>query len=201
MQRGRLMHWGGVAAMMGGALWSAWAVLVSLKPEGCIAAECDLPGRSARSYDDLAPVLILAVVLIGAGVVAVAMMARAAGRFGRLGRAGLILGVLGAFALAASLLVQTLFYEGDFPLMPTFVIPGGLALAVGFLLFGISLLRVLPRWAGVLLVLGALAMLGVNDQNERVLLAIPFGIAWMAVGYVLWSGKGEPQATAAVRVA
>jgi hypothetical protein len=24
------------------------------------------------------------------------------------------------------------------------------------------------------------------------LMAIPNGIAWMAVGYLLWSGKGEP---------
>jgi hypothetical protein len=27
-----------------------------------------------------------------------------------------------------------------------------------------------------------------NDQNAQALLAIPFGIAWVAVGYVLWSG-------------
>lgn len=44
----------------------------------------------------------------------------------------------------------------------------------------------------LLLVVGSLAMLGFNDQNTQVLLAIPFGIAWMAVGYVLWSGVGEP---------
>jgi hypothetical protein len=34
-------------------------------------------------------------------------------------------------------------------------------------------------------------MLGFNDQNAQALLAIPNGIAWVAVGYVLWSGKGE----------
>ncbi|MCA1848221.1 MAG: hypothetical protein LC704_04390, partial [Actinobacteria bacterium] len=51
--------------------------------------------------------------------------------------------------------------------------------------------KVLPRWAAVLLIVGTLAMLGFNDQNARALMAIPNGIAWVAVGYVLWSGRGE----------
>jgi hypothetical protein len=34
-------------------------------------------------------------------------------------------------------------------------------------------------------------MLGFNDQNARALMAIPNGIAWVAVGYVLWSGRSE----------
>ena len=82
---------------------------------------------------------------------------------------------------------------GDYPLMPFFVIPGVLALVVGFVLLGLAVLqaRVLPRWAAVLLVAGSLAMLGFNDQNTHALMAIPNAIVWMAVGYLLWSGKGE----------
>jgi hypothetical protein len=77
--------------------------------------------------------------------------------------------------------------------MPYFVIPGVLALVVGFVLLGIAVLRarVVPRWAAVLLIVGTLAMLGFNDQNALALMAIPNGIGWMAVGYVLWSGRGE----------
>jgi hypothetical protein len=71
-----------------------------------------------------------------------------------------------------------------------------LALVVGFVLLGIAVLRtgVLPRWAAVFLVVGSLAMLGFNDQNAQALLAIPNGIVWVAVGYVLWSGgmTGRP---------
>ncbi len=80
--------------------------------------------------------------------------------------------------------------------MPYFVIPGVLALVVGFVLLGIAVLRarVVPRWAAVLLIVGTLAMLGFNDQNALALMAIPFGIAWIAVGYVLWSGRGEQPA-------
>ena len=49
--------------------------------------------------------------------------------------------------------------------------------------------RVLPRWAAILLMVGSLAMLGFNDQNWQALMAIPYGLAWMAVGYVLWSDR------------
>ena len=66
--------------------------------------------------------------------------------------------------------------------MPYFVVPG--------VLLGIAVLlaRVLPRWKAALLVVGYLGMFGFNDQNAQALLAIPNGIAWVAVGYVLWSG-------------
>ena len=59
----------------------------------------------------------------------------------------------------------------------------------GFLLLGIALLRsgALPRWASTLLVVGTAAMLGFNDQNARALLAIPFGVAWIGVGFALTS--------------
>jgi hypothetical protein len=70
-----------------------------------------------------------------------------------------------------------------------------LALVGGFVLLAITVLlaEVLPRWATVLLVVGYLAMLGFNDQTARALLAIPNGVAWSAVGYVLWSGEAVQQ--------
>ncbi len=67
--------------------------------------------------------------------------------------------------------------------MPAFIIPGFLAVIAGFLLLGVAVLG-----AGALLIVGALAMLGFNDQNAQALLAIPFDLAWLGVGYALWSG-------------
>jgi hypothetical protein len=66
-----------------------------------------------------------------------------------------------------------------------------LALIVGFVLLSVAVLRagVLPRWAAILLVVGSLAMLGFNDQNWQALMAVPNGLAWMAVGYVLWADR------------
>ena len=182
------VRWSGLSAMLGGVVWGLWAILVAGKPEGCVGSECDLPGTVSRGYSDLIPLLTAAVLLIATGVVGLVVHARAVGRFGRLGQWGLGLGTIGVVILAAALIIQSLFYAGDFPLMPLFVIPGGVAVAAGFVLFAITILRVIPRWAGVLLGVGALALLGVNDQNERILLAVPFGAGWIAVGWVLWSG-------------
>ncbi len=189
-----LTRWGGPAAALGGALWIAGAVLTALKPEGCIGDECDLPGRSMREGGVLdAGLSIAGVLLIALGAAAVVSRARASGRLGTVGRVGVIVGLAGVAVLLMAALVQALFYGGDFPSMPLFVLPGGLALVLGFLLLGIAVLRarVLARWAGVLLVVGALAMLGFNDQNAQALLAIPFGIAWVAIGFALRSERGE----------
>jgi hypothetical protein len=184
----------GPAAVLGGAFWIVGAVVTALKPEGCIGDACDLPGRSMRTGGALDAALFLAaVLLIALGAVTVVLRARGAGRLGTAGRAGLAVGLAGVALLLAGGVVQALLLGGDFPYMPLFVLPGALALVTGLLLLGIAILRagVLPRWAGVLLVVGALSMLGFNDQNAQALLAIPFGLAWVATGYALWSGQGE----------
>jgi hypothetical protein len=74
-------------------------------------------------------------------------------------------------------------------LMPGFVIFTLLALTVGGALLGWTVLRsrVLPRWAGVLLILGLVPLFWANEQTDSILLAIPFGLAWIAVGTLLVS--------------
>ena len=66
---------------------------------------------------------------------------------------------------------------------------------MGFLLLGSALLRarMVPRWAGVLLLLSALVLLGFNDQDVRVLLAVPLGLSWVVVGSCLWATQDGPQ--------
>ncbi len=186
-----LRRWSGLAAMLGGLIWATWAVLVAGKPEGCVGAACDLPGRSTRGYSDLSPLLGAAVLLIAVGVIGMVMRARSLGQFGQLGRWGLGISVTGGMLLVTSTLVQSLFFAGDFPLMPIFVIPGVLALAVGFVCFAIAILRVIPRWAGIPLIVGAFALLGVNDQNARILFAVPFGVGWIVVGWALWTTRSR----------
>jgi len=136
---------------------------------------------------------LLALPLIMAGMAGLALRARQTGSFGVPGWAGVISGAAGAAALVCAILAQTVFFDGDFPLMPYFVIPGGLALILGFALVGIAVLRAgtLPRWTSALLVASTIAMLGFNDQNALVLLGMPFALAWMAAGYILWSDGRE----------
>ena len=193
------VRWGGLAAMLGGALLVVSALLIASMPRGCIGDEC--AARPMRDTGIVGALLMLALLLVVIGMAGLVIRARNAGRFGVLGKTGAAVGAVGVALPVIGSLVQGILYDGDYPLMPYFVIPGVLALVVGFVLLGIAVLRarVLPRWAAVLLVVGSLAMLGFNDQNAQALMAVPFGVAWMAVGYVLWSDR-EGTAGQAVRV-
>ena len=187
--------------MLGGALWVIGTLIHASKPRGCVAEECAFrPMRESGALDGI--LMLLSLMLFAAGVVGLVVLARRSGRFGKTGSAGVVVGAVGAALLVISGLIQAIFFGGDFPLMPYFVVPGLLALVVGFLLVGITILRsgVLPRWVAVLVIVGALAMLVANEQTARVLLMIPFGVAWVAVGYVLWSGVGASTGQPAARV-
>jgi hypothetical protein len=185
-----LFRLGGLGAMLGGGLFVLLAFATASMPRGCIAEECAYrPMRESLFGGDA----VFALLFIAAGAVGLVVRARHAGRFGRLGWAGLIAIALGIALLAVGVVVLNLW---DSLLVPAFVISGGLFMLVGFLLMGLALLmaRVLPPWAAVLLVVGTLAMLGFNDQDWRALMAVPFGLAWVAVGYALWSDRGESTA-------
>lgn len=187
--------------MLGGALWVIGTLIHASKPRGCVAQECAFrPMRESGVLDGT--LMLLSLLLCAAGAVGLVVLARRLGRFGRTGRAGFIVGAVGAALLVASGMIQALFFGGDFPLMPYFVVPGVLALVVGLVLLGIAILAagVLPRWAAMLLIVGALAMLGFNEQTVMALMAIPLGVAWVAVGHALWSGVGGPTGRPAARV-
>jgi hypothetical protein len=191
MSSSDLVRWGGLAAILGGALFVVSALVVASMPRGCIGGECTL--EPMRDTGVAGALLMLALLLVVMGAAGLVVRVRRAGRLGRLGKTGIVVAAVGAALPVIGGLVQGVLFDGDYPLMPLFVIPGVLALVVGFVLLGLAVLqaRVLPRWAAVLLVIGSLAMLGFNDQNAQALMAIPNGIAWMTVGYLLWSGKGE----------
>ena len=196
-----LVRWCGLAAMVGGALWIIGTLIHTSKPRGCVAQECaSRPMRESGVLDGT--LMLLSLLLFAAGAVGLVMLARHLGRFGKLGNAGVFIGAIGVALVVISGLIQALFFGGDFPLMPYFVIPGVLALILGSVLLGIAILAagVLPRWAALLLIVGALAMLGFNEQTALALMAIPLGVAWAAVGYVLWSGVGAQTSQPAARV-
>ncbi|MCI0396381.1 MAG: hypothetical protein L0332_24560 [Chloroflexi bacterium] len=188
MAKSNLIRLSGLAAIVGGTLLIGSVVAIAFQPEGCIASECGLPGRSMREWSAPAPFFIMALLLITMGAAGLVIRARAAGHFGISGRVGQSSGLIGVALLALGGGIQELFFGGDFPLMPVFVIPGLLALVTGFLLIGITILRAntLPRQVVWLLIAATLAMAGFNDQNARVLMAAPLGMAWMAIGYALW---------------
>ena len=172
-----------ICAVSGGLLWSAFCVYTATLPRGCVGEECSI--RSMRDSDTLSDLLFLAgaVLLIIAGIGLVVRLRRR-GRLGRVGLVGLGAVVAGVGSLAVGGLLAALVYGPDFEAMPAFVIPGVILVVVGVVLLAVAVLRsgILPRWAGVSLMVAAALLLLANDQTAAVLFGLPFGIAWILVG-------------------
>lgn len=186
-----------MAAILGGLFCVAAAVLHSLQPVGCVLAECDA-GKPMRSGTPLVGALgTAATLLILIGIAGLAVLANKEGRHVRLAKAGLASTLIGFALLAVAGLIQGFFFAGDFPGMPYFVIPGLLAAVTGLVLIGIFIVRsrVLPKWLGVFLVVSSVALLAANEQTQTVLLAIPFGVAMIVAGYLMWSSGSHPGVT------
>ncbi len=183
-----LVRWGGVAALVGGALFTVLALVIASMPRGCIGAECAVrEGRDTGLAGGA--LLMLALLLVVAGAAGLVIRVRDAGRFGGLGVTSVVVGAVAAMLL----FIGTVLNTQDSSRVPLFIIPGLLALILGFVLLAVAVLRagVLPRWVAIVLIVGSLAMLGFNDQNWQALMALPNGLAWMAAGYVLWSDRED----------
>lgn len=193
-----LHRWCGISATAGGLLWVLAAVLHSLEAPGCVGwGECTGPLRTASPV--VAVLAPLAAILVLAGLAGLVSMGRRSGRYKRMATAGLIASAAGMTLLLLGGLIQTVLFNGDFPGMPFFVIPGLLGVMVGFVLIGVFILRsgVLPRWLGIVLAVAAVLLLVVNEQTAAVLLAVPFGLAMSVVGIVMWAAAGGSHAQTA----
>ncbi len=193
MDSDRFVRWAGAAGMVGGMLWVISTVIHALRPVGCVAEEC--LRRPMRESSAVEGILTLgAFMLFAVTTAALVVLVRRAGRFGKLGKGGTVLALVGVSVLVLAAVVQALVFSGDFLLMPYFVVPGIAALIIGFVLLAVTVLRcgVLPRWAAVSLLVGVVTMMGANEQTRAAWLAIPFGLAWIAVGYALWVKQPYP---------
>jgi hypothetical protein len=178
MINARLAQAAGACALIGGSAWVVAIVIHALQPIGCIGDEClvRLPREATTGTSWL--VLMVAAAMVAFLLALLALLARS-GDLGWTGIAGVAACGLGIAALALMELPQ--FREQLRPL------PGLVAITVGLALVGWTVLRsrVVPTWAGIGLLVGVLLLAGVSEQNSRVLLALPFGMAWLATGVVL----------------
>ncbi|MEV7572248.1 hypothetical protein AB0P28_04010 [Pseudarthrobacter sp. NPDC089323] len=62
---------------------------------------------------------------------------------------------------------------------------------------GTALTRALPAWSGALLSVSALLLMAANDQNERILFVVPFGLAWVVLGALLWTAASNTRSRSA----
>jgi hypothetical protein len=179
-----------IIAVGGGICWIAAWIYRSTLPRGCVGDEC--LSRPMRGDTALGTTLqIMAAIMILAAGIGLLIHIQRRGRLGRLGVAGVSSCAVGIALLAASGFVpQTIFGPG-IDAIPFFRIPGVALVVVGTLLVAVVVIhsRVVPRWAGYSLLIGAGMLLLANEQTARVLFAVPFGIAWILVGAALWRDR------------
>jgi hypothetical protein len=128
-----------------------------------------------RSFEGLYVPCLLSAVLIVAGLVTLHGHLR--GTYGGLGTAGFVLALVGAAVLVlvvggASFLLSRV---------------GALGLLLGSALMGVATLRTSTRlrWGGTALIVGSLAFFLFDTDGWRASFALPYGGAWVVVGYLL----------------
>jgi hypothetical protein len=91
----------------------------------------------------------------------------------------------------------------DLGLLAAAVPIGSVAYLAGGVLFGVAIIRArkLPRWTGILLIVGAAASLAaaVLPHAQARLAAIPMGLALASLGYALWSEQRKAASSSAQR--
>ena len=184
----RLMRVTGLSAGLGGLAWTIGCFVHNSLPQGCIEDVCEgPPAVPMRGGSTTAVALFLvAGVMLAISAIGMLLLVRRVGGLGPIGAAALSAGGLGCALLIVAGIISG-FVDNDWGGMPALVVPGVVLLAVGAALLGWVALRVnlLPMWVWLTLVGTALLLPFANEQTSRILLAVPFGTAWVVAGVVL----------------
>ena len=186
---GRLDRVIGTCSVIGGAAWIAACLVHNSLPQGCIDSGCgDGAEMRGSSTADVA-LLVVAGLLLAVSSLGLLVLARSGRGLGRPGVVAAVAGAVGLLLLGASGIVSTV--DNNWAGMPALVVPGVLLLALGLavLVWVVFRAGVLPTWLSALLVLTVALLPFANEQTSRILLAIPFGLAWMLTGAVVWAGR------------
>jgi len=204
MSPSTLFRSSGVALLLGSLLGLAWTVMSALI----------LPITNPDQYASL-PFLLTSLVMLFASLAIIAglvgMYARQAIQAGWLGFAGFVLIFFGmlvvgvGFGLISATVIPWLtthapnLLAGELPpLLNVFIIVAILMVVVGTIPLGVATMRagILPRWAGLLLIISGVAGLVVIAPLSALVRnilagvsAVTFllGLAW--IGYALWSER------------
>ena len=173
------------AAGAGGACLVVYALAVNTTPVGCIADACATSPQGYRQnpvwMDVVGALGLLLIAGAAMGLVRLAALSRPAGRWWTLLPGVLI--ILGVVLIIAGIAAGSI--SEDLP--PLGVVSGMACLLVGGVLAAVVVLRsrILPRYVAVALAVGTLALVAFNDQNWRVLMCLPFALAWILTGLAL----------------
>ena len=203
MTTANLIRWSGLTNLLAGVLYAVGALL---HPVGEDLAAVNNPNWVPAHLVYWVSVLLLHLSLVG-------IYARQMKQTGWLGLVGFVLAFIGT-ALVGSILVMastvmpliadeapTILDQAITPpdfLLPVFVFGFGL----GWILIGIATMRagVLPRWSGLMLIIGVILFLiseavPFEESLAHILVTvgdISFGLGLVWIGYTLWSDKREP---------
>ncbi|MGY1914428.1 hypothetical protein [Blastococcus sp. SYSU DS0973] len=170
-------------ALVGGAIWAAHAVVLGRRPPGCVSEECGVTGASHRPSEDLAWLLLLAVAALAVAVGRLAAEGRDGGRL--LLRASSVLLWAGAGLLAGGMVVNAVLPD-DSPLwwLHDSDSLGRLVPVAGAFVGGCGIVRSRrpSPWVGALLVVASVIAVPFNAQDDRALLSVPLGLAWVVTG-------------------
>ena len=177
MTASNITRWGGIVAMLGGVFWAVWSNLFRVSFEA-----------AGGPFSD--GLLMFAALLTLGGLAG--LHALQGGNYGSIGRAGFYTAAVGLLvqALAALfLLMGSDAWEGT--LLWVVVPVGSLIVLIGSVIYGAATLeaRVLARWCGLGLIVVPPIAFYMNGKLFYGSLAL-FGMLWVALGYVLWSGRG-----------
>jgi hypothetical protein len=133
-----------------------------------------------RDTGDIDILLLTGAALIPGALLAMALQARDDSRSSKLWRIGAAGAVIASIALVGASIAAP---DSDAAWWLV-VFPSMVALVLGIAVSGIGIAsgEALPRAAGVLMAVSALAVFGANDQDTRVLLCSPMGLAAIATG-------------------
>lgn len=185
MASSNLIRWGGLAALLAGALFIVEALAVPFIGDSHWAFHAlDFPAHA----------------FLAVGLVGLYLWQRRQGRFGWLGTVGFILIVIPSVVIALGGLA-IVFVDGVLK-APVGVLdtihPLELLVIIGAVLFGMAVVRVnvLPSRGAQLIIIGALGFFGIAFAGVgpewliSVAVAI-LGAGWAWLGYALWSESGE----------
>ncbi len=207
----KLIRWSGVATMAGGIILAITAIITGLAEMSTPVEEALSVTARTNVWQITMPLMLVAMILVLLGLAGLyGRQAEQAGSFGLVAfvfafvGTALAVGLMWVFAFVVPTLAEAApaVLDAEEP-------PGTLGIALflsfilftlGWLLFGVASLRarVFPRWASVLLIIGAILsfivdMLPFDMPIPLDLLVLGTGLAWM--GYTLWSGTARPAVT------
>ena len=190
----KVVRWGAVAGVLGGALSLVEGLLVLVNP-------------GYWRFDSPSDYLVAAmegVALLAVLGGLVGLHTRQAGTYGRLGKFGFLAAFIGTVLAGAGHLGGVPFFEfanvgavfyvliglslGNVLIGGTAYVLGTFVMSAGLVMLGAATMRAgtLPLWSGPALIGGTAGLWAAGNAGGWIL----FGVAWAVVGYALLTAKG-----------